>query len=158
MKHKKLSTLQIKTLNTPGRYNDGDGLYLHVRQSKPSTSEEEPTLYRSWVFRYRDRVTGKLRDKGLGPFRKVSLAKAREKAKKHIDELQDGINPIDAARQKLTEEKLADSRRVTFGDCAKQYIEAHRGEWQNEKHIAQWTRNGVHSHFQCKTPQSLSRE
>ena len=39
----------------PGRYGDGGGLYFHVRD----------TGSRAWVFRYRDRVTAKLRDKGF---------------------------------------------------------------------------------------------
>ena len=93
-KHRKLSALEIKTLITPGRYNDGDGLYLHVRQSKPRNSEEAPTLYRAWVFRYRDRTTGKHRDKGLGPLRDVPLKDAREAARKHRNALRDGEDPM----------------------------------------------------------------
>jgi integrase len=140
MKLKKLSALQIQALKVPGRYNDGGGLYLHIRESKLRTIGEDPTLYRSWVFRYRDRVTGKLRDKGLGPYPDTKLIEAREAARAHRKELRAGISPIDAAREKIIEEKLALARRITFGDCAKQYIKAHRGEWRNEKHIYQWNR------------------
>jgi integrase len=139
-KHNKLSALEIKTLTTPGRYNDGDGLYLHVRKSKLRDRAEAPTLYRSWVFRYRDRTTGKHRDKGLGPLRDVSLKDARESARKNRSALREGVDPIDFDNQKRIEESLERARRVTFGDCAKQYIETHLVRWRNAKHIYQWKR------------------
>jgi hypothetical protein len=62
----KLSNLRIKAIKKAGRYSDGDGLYFYVSKSGN----------RSWVFRYRDRVTGKLRDRGLGPARDVTLEQA----------------------------------------------------------------------------------
>ena len=139
-KHKKLSPLKIKTLTTPGRYNDGDGLYLHVRESKPRNSEEAPTLYRAWVFRYRNRITGKHRDKGLGTLRDLSLKEARETARKHRNALRNGIDPIEVHRQARINAMLEYARRITFGDCAKRYIETHRAGWRNAKHIYQWER------------------
>jgi len=135
----KLSPLGIKSLTEPGRYNDGRGLYLHVRKSGPREIGEEPTIYRAWVFRYRDRVTGKLRDKGLGPLSDVSLKEAREAARKCRNALRDRKDPIDTDRQQRIEEKLEFSERVTFKDCYKRYIKAHRASWSNAKHAAQWT-------------------
>ena len=83
-----------------GLHNDGDGLYLAVRA--------EGT--RAWVFRYRDRVTGKLRDKGLGRLTDVSLSEARKEAAKLRDGLRAGTDPIQAKRDALQAAKLAHAR------------------------------------------------
>ncbi len=138
--HNKIAKTSLPEYKKPGRYNDGGGLYLHVRESKPRISEDAPTLYRAWVFRYRDRITGKHRDKGLGPLRDVSLKEAREAARMHRNALRDGIDPIDVHRQARINAMLEHARRITFGDCAKRYIETHRAGWRNAKHIYQWER------------------
>lgn len=75
----RLSARRVTTLcksNKPGRYNDGGGLYLQIRNGG-----------QSWIFRYRRRhgtnSKGKLnalREMGLGPVANVSLADARTKA------------------------------------------------------------------------------
>ena len=124
----RLSAVTVRNAKTPGRYADGDGLYLYVMKEGS----------RSWVFRYRDRTTGKLRDKGLGRVRDVSLEQARGKARECRQLLLSGADPIDsdrAARQSLLAER---ARAVTFGDCAQRYIAAHRAGWRNDKHAAQW--------------------
>lgn len=135
----KLSPLGIKSLTKAGRYNDGRGLYLHIRKSKPLEPGEEPKTYRAWVFRYRDRVTGKLRDKGLGPLSDVSLKDAREAARECREKLRKKLDPIDLDRQQLLEKKKNHAKRVTFKQCYKQYIKAHEASWSNAKHAAQWT-------------------
>jgi hypothetical protein len=124
----KLSNLRIKAIKKSGRYNDGDGLYYYLSK----------TGNRSWVFRYRDRVTGKLRDRGLGPARDVTLEQAREAARVARGELRAGMDPIDtrkAQRLEATRERL---QAVTFGQCTERYIDAHRAAWRNAKHAAQW--------------------
>ena len=35
--------------------------------------------------------------------------------------------------------KLEQSKKVTFKQCYKRYIKAHRAGWSNAKHAAQWT-------------------
>ena len=125
---KKLSNLRIKALKEPGRYSDGDGLYFYVSQAGN----------RSWVFRYRDRVTGKLRDRGLGPARDVTLEQAREAARLARGELRSGVDPIDARRAQRLETARQRLQAVTFGQCTERYIETHRAAWRNAKHAAQW--------------------
>lgn len=125
---KKLSNLRIKALKEAGRYNDGDGLYFYVSK----------TGSRSWVFRYRDRLTGKLRDRGLGPARDVTLEQAREAARVARSELRAGLDPIDARRAQRREAIRQSLQAVTFGHCAERYIEVHRAAWRNAKHAAQW--------------------
>jgi integrase len=124
----KLSNLRIKSIKRPGRYSDGDGLYFYV--SKAGN--------RSWVFRYRDRVSGKLRDRGLGPARDVSLEQARNAARAARNELRSGVDPIDARKEARLEIKRLRALAVTFGECADRYVEAHRAAWRSEKHADQW--------------------
>lgn len=88
---KKLEKLVAKHLLKlpPAMHNDGAGLYLLVRASGS----------RVWIFRYRDRVTGKLRDKGLGPLDAITLAQARVEASKLRAALQTGVDPIQSHRE-----------------------------------------------------------
>ena len=59
-------TAAFVTKAKAGRFGDGDGLYLLVRNAGQ----------RFWVFRYsRD---GRMREKGLGPVRLKSLSEARD--------------------------------------------------------------------------------
>ncbi len=67
----KLTALGVKAAVKPGRYGDGDGLHLYVRDADR----------RTWVLRYmRD---GKSRDMGLGAYPDVSLAEARDRRLRH---------------------------------------------------------------------------
>lgn len=113
----------------PGRHNDGEGLYLHVRDSGA----------RTWAFRYRDRVTGKLREKGLGAFPAVTLAAARVEVAKLRDILRSGTDPIQAKREAEQTAKLEAAKARTFKQCRDAYIEAHKAGWRNAKHCQQWT-------------------
>ena len=61
----RLTALRWKNLTEGGRYGDGDGLWLQVRDAD----------HRSWLFRYT--VGRKARQMGLGPLPDVSLAEAR---------------------------------------------------------------------------------
>lgn len=112
-----------------GRHNDGEGLYFHVRDGGS----------RAWVFRYRDRVTGKLRDKGLGAYPDVGLADAREASKAQRAFLQAGADPIEAKRNALAAAKLEHAKARTFKHCRDAYVKAHKAGWRNAKHAQQWT-------------------
>jgi len=129
----KLSPGFCTEVTKPGRYNDSRGLYLLVK----------PDGRKSWVFRFRDRLTGKQRDMGLGPFgpHDVSLAEARAEVGKCRAMLREvpPRNPIEARREALQDAKLAHARRLTFRQCAERYIEAHKSSWRNAKHRAQWS-------------------
>jgi integrase len=124
----KLTAKAVSNHRVPGRYSDGGGLYLLV---KPAG--------KYWMFRFRDRVTGKLRDHGLGPAWDVDLAEARERAAKCRKLLRDGMDPIDTKRRAITNAKLERARAVTFGECVRLCVAKSRGEWRNAKHAAQWT-------------------
>src|SRR5437899_2011093 len=66
-----LTALKIRALKEPGRYGDGNGLYLIV----------DPSGAKRWILR--TIVQGRRRDMGLGSARLVSLADARDEARAH---------------------------------------------------------------------------
>lgn len=111
-----------------GRYCDGGSLYFYVRGTS-----------RAWLFRYRDRITGKLRDMGLGRYPDVSLAVARVKASEQRGLLLAGESPIDVRRGARISAAVERAAAKTFSECCQAYIETHRPGWRNEKHASQWT-------------------
>lgn len=118
----------MKSLRLPGRYTDGAGLVLNI--AKGGT--------KSWIFRYRDRQTGKVRELGLGSVLAVPLKRAREKAAECRGMLADGRDPIDTKRQRQTAQRLEKAQLLTFGQCCERYIAAHEASWRNAKHRQQW--------------------
>jgi integrase len=117
--HKALSSLRVNSLVMPGRYGDGNGLYLVV----------DPSGAKRWVLR--TVVQGKRRDIGLGGLRLVSLAEARTKAQEYRKLAREGGNPIEARRKGRV-------NVPTFAEAAQTTLEQHRAGWRNAKHAAQW--------------------
>jgi integrase len=126
-KQQRLSALQVAKLTKPGLYGDGGGLTLQITT----------TGAKSWLFRYM--VAGKAFGMGLGPTHTVSLAEARQKALDARKLLIDGINPLEAKKQNKIAATLAKAKMMTFDECAKAYILAHKAGWKNAKHCTQWT-------------------
>lgn len=117
----RLKALQITSDLKPGRYADGDGLYLRV----------SPTLTRSWMFLWKRK--GKRYEMGLGRTAAVSLKEARIKAEEARGILSRGGNPLFEM-----EERKAISEAKTFGTVADEFIAAMRPSWSNPKHADQW--------------------
>ncbi len=121
----KLNNLVMRKLTIAGRYGDGNGLWLQVRDAE----------HRSWLFRYK--IGGRARQMGLGPLDLVSLADAREAALEARKLVFRGIDPIahrDAAKAARQEEQAV----FTFRQVAENYVAAHEKSWRNEKHRYQW--------------------
>ena len=116
----KLTARKVQTAR-PGKYGDGLGLWLRVR--KDGT--------KSWVLRYM--LAGRSREMGLGPIHTISLAQARVAATKCREQLFAGLDPIDERRRERTEAL----GRMTFQECAEQYVETHKKSWRNAKHQKQ---------------------
>jgi len=118
-----LTAREVETISEAGRHSDGGGLYLSI----------SPDGRRRWVFMYVRQ--GKQREAGLGSAFKggVSLKDARAKAAEGRALIKAGVDPI------AEWNKPAPEAVPTFGAMADEYIEAHRGSWRNEKHVAQWT-------------------
>jgi integrase len=121
----KLTALQVKRESRAGRYGDGGGLWLQVRDAE----------HKSWLFRYT--MAGRAREMGLGPTDIVPLSEARAAALAARKTVFQGIDPIDAKREAAAAAKLAVAD-TTFRRVAEMYIEAHEGTWKNAKHTAQW--------------------
>jgi integrase len=115
-----LTAIKAKALKEPGRYTDGRGLMLYVKDSGAKT----------WVLRLT--INGKRRDIGLGSFEEVSLAEARDKADELRALARSGIDPI---RQRSEQ---AQPKEMTFREAAIAAHEERKDGWKNSKHSAQW--------------------
>src|SRR5471032_1950873 len=122
----KLIALAVARVKRPGYHADGEGLLLQVSR----------TGTKSWIFRYT--LNAKRHEMGLGSCRIVDLATARELARACRRRLQEGADPLADRRAVQAARTAASARRMTFDQCAAAYIQAHRSEWRNPKHIAQW--------------------
>ena len=142
---KALTAVQVRTLKVPGRYADGNGLYLVV----------EPSGSKRWILR--TVIQSIRRDIGLGGVSLVSLAEAREKALALRKNAREGGDP-------LAERRKAKVKVPTFAEAAEKVHEEHKASWANPKHAAQWIntlRAYAHPHFgtrrvdQIETPDVL---
>lgn len=77
-----LTVTKIKSLNEPGRYTDGAGLILNVSR----------TGSKSWILRVQ--AQGRRRDFGLGSARDVTLAEARDEARRLRRLIRAGVDPL----------------------------------------------------------------
>lgn len=119
------TTKQIEALNVPGRYSDGNNLYLQVTK----------TGGKSWLFIYR--WNGSQKEMGLGPFPAIGLANAREAAREALRLLKDRTNPQDPLAVRRVEEE-AKREKPAFGVFAEQMLSDIELQWRNDKHRAQW--------------------
>lgn len=122
----KLTAKEVEKKTAPGLYGDGGGLTLQITKAG----------VKSWLFRYM--IDGRARGMGLGPVHTISLAEARIKGAEVRKLLLDGIDPLDAKARQQAEAMLSKAKLMTFDQCAKAYIEAHRAAWKNAKHADQW--------------------
>ena len=128
----RLKPLDVERQTKPGKYADGDGLYLIVTGS---TSK-------SWSYRYwKD---GKERWHGLGSFKDVSLKDARlarDAARLRVkgDRGAAGVDIVQERRKAREEAKAVEAKVAlpTFEECAEAYIRANWSTW-SEKHRHQW--------------------
>ena len=114
---KALSAAFVRTA-PPGRYCDGNGLYLFV----------QPSGARSWIQRLV--IRGRRRDCGLGSVALVSLAEAREKARANRKLAREGGDP------------LAEKRRAqgvpSFAEAAARVVQQKQAGWRSPKHCRDW--------------------
>ena len=108
---KALSAAFCRTVTQPGRYCDGNGLYLHV----------EPSGARRWVQRLV--IHGKAHALGLGSFHLVPLAQAREQALANRRVARSGGDPRAASRRRA-------NGMPTFEEAAAKVIAIHGAAWK----------------------------
>lgn len=102
---------------SPGRYADGNGLYLVV----------DPSGARRWLLRIV--IKGLRRDLGLGGVSWVSLAEAREKAAAYRKIARDGRDPVIELREKT-------AKVIDFKEAAERFHKGLRPSFKNTKHAA----------------------
>jgi hypothetical protein len=81
---------------------------------------------------------GVARGMGLGPLQTVSLAEARELARRARQVILDGRDPIEARETERTAAKLEAARERTWSDCCNDYLSAKTSGFKNDKHRQQW--------------------
>ncbi len=118
----KLTALAFRNATKPGKYQDGEGLFLLVK----------PSGTRSWILR--TQVDGARREFGIGPAADIGLADARERAAAIRKQFRDGIDPV-AARKAAR----AAAREIPTFKGASETVHAERkSTWRNAKHRDQW--------------------
>ena len=127
-----LTATAVDAKKEPGRYSDGNGLYLVVRTGGS----------KQWMFLYRR--DGKLREMGLGsPLKGVTLAKARDLRDEARAALASGADPLEARK----EAEAAKKTIPTFGAYAIGLVDRIGEGFSNPKHRQQW-RNTLQTY--CK--------
>lgn len=116
---RQLTAVTVRNTTTPGRYGDGNGLYLFIDSSGA----------KRWVLR--TVVAGRRRDIGIGSVQLVALAEAREQAVRLRRMARTGGDP-------LAERRRERMRVLTFKEAAQRVHEAHAAAFRNHKHKAQW--------------------
>jgi integrase len=76
---------------------------------------------------------------GLGSFPTVTLAAARDEARRHRDLSRAGNDPIAVRRAIESEAAARRATQRTFAEVAAQYVAHHEKSWKNAKHHAQWS-------------------
>lgn len=117
--HQALTATSVRNKTEPGRYADGNGLYLVV----------DPSGNKRWLLRLT--IRKKRTDIGLGGWPTVSLADARAEAITMRATARKGDDPL-AERRKATKEI------PSFRIAAKTVHNGHHKSWRNQKHSAQW--------------------
>lgn len=122
----KLTDTAIRGDLAPGKYGDGEGLWLLV----------SPKGAKRWCFRWK--FDGRENSMTLGPYPTIGLAKARTEATQRRAELAAGRDPARVRQQEREQARLEAARAVTFEQAAKQFISSRASGWKNPKHARQW--------------------
>jgi len=125
-KKPEMSALEVRRIQSPGRYSVGgvDGLMLDVKQ----------TGTKSWVLRAT--IGNRRRTMGLGSYPDVTLSRAREKARKAREMIEQGIDPIEE-RDKHRRE-LGGRRSMSFKEATRRCFEKKSTEFRSRKHAQNW--------------------
>ena len=131
---KPLNDLQVRRITRVGWHAVGGvaGLLLQVRNPAKGGAQTP----RSWILRVK--VGDDRQPIGLGPYPQVSLAEAREQAKKLVIEAKQGVNLKAKKRNERSAMLSAASKNKTFRDCASAYMQAHESDYTSDKHRKQW--------------------
>ena len=114
-----LTATKIKAISNPGKYGDGDGLYLNIAKGGS----------KSWIQRI---VIGeKRKEMGLGGYPAISLARARELTATNRTTIAEGRDP-------LAEKRKAARSVPTFSEAALQVHQLNSARFKSQKHGKNW--------------------
>ena len=147
----RLTDRRVAQYNEPGRYADGNGLFLQVitRTNK------------SWLLRYANPAAPLVEDKngkkrkngkgklvkrkrrkerwmGLGPVHTFNVAEARERAREARQLIANGKDPIETRRIERDKQQEEQRSNITFKVAAEEFLALHEPTWRNSKHRQQW--------------------
>ena len=122
------SAKSVQSVNSIGYHRCGEGLYLQV--SNKGT--------KSWLYRFKSPVTKKQREMGLGSYKFVDLAMARQQALKNKQLVINGKDPIEERKANNIKAQIEKSRDFTFKELAETCIASKSHEWTNAKHAQNW--------------------
>ena len=124
-KEKRLTAAGVKAETRPGRYMDGNGLFLRV----------DKTGAKRWGQRIM--VAGTRRDLGIGPYPAIGLAEARLAAHANKEMARQAIDPLEAKR-KAAARSAADQKAYddipTFSHMVDKVCKKKALELSNKKH------------------------
>ena len=132
-----MSALAVSKLKAVGWHAVGgiSGLNLQIRESQNKNSDGP--MPKSWVLR--THIGSKRVPLGLGSYPQVSLAEAREAAKRMSDAIRQGIDPR-VQRKEVKSSLIASlAKNKTFKECAEAYMDAHSAVYTSDKHRKQWS-------------------
>ena len=111
---KELSALEVRRLSKPGWHAVGGVAGLLLQIKPPNHAEVVGS--RSWILRLQ--VAGQRQPIGLGSYPQVTLAEAREQARKLSLAAKGGVNLLARKRAQKSALIAAASKNKTFRDCA----------------------------------------
>lgn len=95
-----------------------------------------PSGAKSWI--YRTTVGTKRRSIGLGGYPDVTLAQARDAARKHKDDIKQGIDPVEQRKADRRLLVAAELSTITFEVAALTYLKKKAAEFRNPRQAQQW--------------------
>jgi len=111
-----LSDVKVRNLTTPGRYADGEGLYLQIT----------PNGGKYWRMKYR--FGGKEKLLAFGVYPVVGIKQAREKRFEAKQALSRGEDP--GALKKAAKEKVIQETTTTLKAVAEEWLSHQAGRWE----------------------------
>jgi integrase len=113
-----LTATKVEAVSDPGRYSDGGGLFLHIRDGGS----------KQWVVRVQKH--GRRRDIGLGGYPKLRLVDARKRAMEVIRQIELGLDPVAERKRAAGMPSFRQAAAARHKELAKSF--------RNAKHSKQW--------------------
>jgi integrase len=123
-----LTDAVIKARTSEGNLSDGGGLLLQVTK----------TGGKSWFYRYQ--LNKVRRDKGIGPYPLIGLAKARELRDALALLVKQGIDPIEYHRDARIQAAAATAKRITYAAACEAFMAVRSQTLKTAKQVKSWDR------------------